>query len=109
VSDSPDDADKPAEKPAVPGVPFTKGDRRINRTRAGPGRPPDKIRAALRNAFDKRRGILEALADDKDEDPNVRMKAMEMLAKYGLGAPSTALDSEGNQTDIPLITFRPQE
>jgi predicted metal-dependent RNase len=90
-------------------MPFAKGDPRINRTKAGPGRTPDKIRAALRNAFDKRREILEAIADDTNEDPNVRMKAMEMLAKYGLGAPSTALDSEGNQTDIPLLSFKPAE
>jgi hypothetical protein len=100
--------EKAAEKPA-PGVPFTKGDKRINRTRAGPGRPPDKIRAALRNAFDKRRFILETLADDADADANVRMKAMEMLAKYGLGTPTAAVDSQGNQTDIPLVAFKPQE
>ncbi len=80
-----DDGDKAEEKPYGNLIPFTKGDKRINRTRPGPGRTPDKIRAALRKAFDKRRDILEGIADDEKERPDVRMKAMEMLAKYGSG------------------------
>lgn len=71
--------------------------------RGGSGRPPDKIRAALRKAFDERIPLLMALAESDDDA--VAMKAMDMLAKYGLGTPTAAVDSEGNQTDIPLMAF----
>jgi hypothetical protein len=105
IEDAPLDAEKAAGK--ATGRPFEKGDKRINRTRPGPGRPPDKIRAALRKAFDDRRSILEGIADDPETDNVTRMKALDMLAKYGLGTPTAAVDSEGNQTDIPLVTFKP--
>jgi hypothetical protein len=105
IEDAPLDAEKAAGK--ATGRPFEKGDKRINRTRPGPGRPPDKIRAALRKAFDDRIATLREIADDEDQKMDYRLKAMDMLAKYGLGTPTAAVDSEGNQTDIPLVTFKP--
>lgn len=72
---------------------FTKGDSRINRTKPGPGRTPDKIRAALRLSFDKRRKALDKFA--ASDDPAVAMKALEMMAKYGIGTTFTPTDEEG--------------
>jgi hypothetical protein len=82
---------------------FEKGDKRINRTKPGPGRPPDVIRAALREAFWKNRKRLMEFAASKD--PAIAMKAMEMIAKYGLGTPTAAVDAAGNQQDLPAIQF----
>ena len=54
---------------------------------SGPGRPPSAIRRALRESFDKRLPVLEKIADSttpetKDSD---RIRAVEVLGKYGLG------------------------
>jgi hypothetical protein len=51
------------------------------------GRPPDAIRRALRASFEKRLPILEEIADGKDPEakPSDRIKAVDTLAKYGLG------------------------
>jgi hypothetical protein len=50
----------------------------------GPGRPPSAIREALRASFDKRITILEEIADGGEQDSD-RLKAVDILAKYGLG------------------------
>jgi hypothetical protein len=80
------------------------------------GRPPSKIREMLRGSFEKRVKVLEAIADGevayrlrKDgEQPSAadlvkmipsvadRLKAMDLIAKYGLGTTSTQTDTEGN-------------
>ena len=56
---------------------------------AGPGRPPDRIRERLRGSFEDRIALLEQIADGllKDEKVTVqdRTRALDMLAKYGLG------------------------
>lgn len=51
----------------------------------GPGRPPSEIRKRLRGSFDERVRILEELADKDDISPADRMKAIDLMAKYGLG------------------------
>ena len=48
----------------------------------GPGRPPSRIKAALRKSFDERIDTLEAIADDEDASLPDRMKALDMMAKY---------------------------
>jgi hypothetical protein len=73
--------------------------------RGGTGRPPDKIREALRGALWKHRARLEEFA--QSDDPSVAMKAMDMLAKYGLGTPTAAVDSEGNQQNLPVLLIQP--
>lgn len=81
-------AKKSAPKSA-PGRPFTKGDPRSGRGprkgAANAGRPPDQIRLACRLAFDERIATLSKFADDAKLDAATRMKAIETLAKYGLG------------------------
>jgi hypothetical protein len=99
--------DNPADNPALRTPAHGKGKLKVGGTNRGAGRPPDKVRAALRRAFDQRIYILQQIADDEELDMANRLKAMDMLAKYGLGTPTAAVDSEGNQTDIPLVTFKP--
>ncbi len=56
-------------------------------TRGAPnaGRPPSEVRAALRQAFADRLPILTDIADDAMLPPSERLRALEMLARHGLG------------------------
>jgi hypothetical protein len=49
------------------------------------GRPPSAIRERLRGSFEERVTILEEIADDPATDPQDRIRAIDLLAKYGLG------------------------
>lgn len=51
-----------------------------------PGRPPSAIREKLRGSFAERVRILEKIADGEALDPSDRMKAIDLMGKYGLGA-----------------------
>jgi len=52
--------------------------------RGGTGRPPSEIRQRLRGSFADRIKILEEIAD-KAEANQDRIRALDILAKYGLG------------------------
>jgi hypothetical protein len=52
----------------------------------GPGRPPSVVREAMLNSFADRLPVLEAIADDPKQRTSDRLKALELLARYGLGA-----------------------
>lgn len=56
--------------------------------KGGLGATPSVIRDALRGSFATRVAILETIADGKLPNAEVgdRIKAIDMLAKYGLGA-----------------------
>jgi hypothetical protein len=51
----------------------------------GPGRPPSQIREQLRGSFEQRIRVLETIADSAVGDDADRMRAIDMMAKYGLG------------------------
>lgn len=51
----------------------------------GPGRPPSALRALLRESFADRVRIAESIADSGEHDASDRLKAIDLLAKYGLG------------------------
>ena len=53
--------------------------------RGGPGRPPSALRARLRGSLDERVGVLEQIADDESASHRDRIKAVDVLARYGLG------------------------
>jgi hypothetical protein len=99
------DTGKSARKSA-PGRPFTPGDPRRGRgpKKGAPnaGRPPDAIRAACRASFDARIATLTAFADDDTLDPSVRMKAIETLAKYGLGTTSENAHAHSGPAGEPI-------
>ena len=51
----------------------------------GIGRPPSAIRERLRGSFDERVAVLEDIADSNAESTADRIRAIDLLAKYGLG------------------------
>lgn len=51
----------------------------------GPGRPASEIRKRLRGSFEERIQILEEIADGKEQSAPDRMKAIDLMGKYGLG------------------------
>src|SRR5438093_8534927 len=53
--------------------------------RGGPGRPPSALRERLRGSFEDRVNVLEGIADNPEADPQDRIRALDVLAKYGLG------------------------
>jgi hypothetical protein len=72
--------------------------------KGGTGRPPSLIRAALRESFDARIQILEEIADGKLYEVKDRIKAMETLAKYGLGTKSEVTGADG--APLNPVVFR---
>ena len=53
--------------------------------RGGTGRPPSAIRERLQGSFDERIETLEAIADSPAESAADRIRAIDLLARYGLG------------------------
>lgn len=51
----------------------------------GGGRPSSALRERLRGSFQERVKVLEEIADDPKADPQDRIRAIDVLAKYGLG------------------------
>jgi hypothetical protein len=77
--------------PRRPGT-FAKGrDPRRNVTKPGTGRIPSLVRAHARGAFATRIPLLERIADGKLKTATVadRLRAIDQLAKYGLGTERT--------------------
>ena len=54
--------------------------------RGGPGKPPSVLRERLRGSLDERVVVLEEIADDETAAHRDRIRAVDTLAKYGLGA-----------------------
>jgi hypothetical protein len=85
--------------------PFQKGDdaRRGHGPKPGApnaGRPPDAVRAACREAFADRVSILTELADKGT--PDIRLRALDMLGRYGLGT-SFTLDATDAPTGVIVL------
>lgn len=49
------------------------------------GRPPSVLRARLRGSFEDRVKVLEEIADDAKLPPVDRIRAIDLLGKYGIG------------------------
>lgn len=54
----------------------------------GTGAPPSEIRARLRGAFAERVGVVESMVDNQALRPADRLRAIDLLARYGLGEQS---------------------
>ena len=61
----------------------------------GTGRPPSEIRAAMRVALADRIHILQDIADGENTSDADRMKALDLLAKYGLGTKAEVTGEDG--------------
>ena len=59
--------------------------RRGGTNRGGPGRPPSAIREQLRGSFEQRIRVLEDIADGKEYSAADRLRAVDLLGKFGLG------------------------
>ena len=53
--------------------------------RGGPGRAPSEIRKQLRGDFRERIQILNRIADDEEMRAGDRIRAVELMARYGFG------------------------
>jgi hypothetical protein len=83
----------------VVGRPFAKDDPRINRTIPGTGRPKNALRSKMRAALEVRLQIAEGIADAEDASNADKLRALDFLAKYGLGSRNSMQKHEHGVTD----------
>lgn len=69
--------------------------------KGGTGRPKDVVRQACLHAFDERVKVLKAIADDKNAAEVDRMRAIDVLGKYGMG-PAQEVKHVGSDSG-PLV------
>jgi hypothetical protein len=60
--------------------------------RGGTGRPPSALRERMRGALEDRVHIAEEIADDPNVSPADRVRALDFLARYGLGTRTELVD-----------------
>lgn len=51
----------------------------------GTGRPPSELREKMRGSLEERLHVAEAIADNPQSSDTDRLRALDFLAKYGLG------------------------
>ena len=75
--------------------------------RGGPGRPPSEIRAACRADFDALRGKLVAIARSRKAKDVDKVRAINVLGKYGLAETLSAADVNHalEQTVAEIVEF----
>ncbi len=62
----------------------------VSRVKAeGMARPPSVIREPCRGSFEDRIVVLEEIADDAKASASDRIRALDLLGKYGLGTSSS--------------------
>lgn len=72
----------------------------------GTGRPPSEIRARLRGSLDARIRIAEEIADDDTASHADRLRALDFLAKYGMGTTVTETDATGATAEKVIRVIR---
>jgi hypothetical protein len=73
----------------------------------GPGRPSSAVRKACTLAFEQRIAVLTAIADGtEDASPSDRIKAIDVLGKYGLGTKQEIAGDPDNPVGLELIVRR---
>jgi hypothetical protein len=71
------------------------------------GRPPSLLRARLRGSLDERVAVVEEIADDPEASAADRIRAVDLLARYGLGADATVSTEDVRErlkASVELIT-----
>ena len=71
--------------------------------KGGTGRPPSKIREAARLAFSERIEVLTAIADDEEAKAVDRIRAIDLLGKFG-GVAELALTTDEQRTTGELTS-----
>ena len=72
---------------------------------SGGGRPPNLIRAACRESFDKRIPILESIADDETASPRARIAAVHELSAIGLPTQQEVAGVDGESIKAEVKVF----
>ena len=73
------------------------------------GRTPSKLRARMRGSLAKRIVIACQIADDPESTKPDKLRALDFLAKYGLGTTVTETDTDGNDAPRPqVIAYIPE-
>jgi hypothetical protein len=67
------------------------------------GTTPKEVRKKLREMFVKNIEVLDKIAKDHKRTPTERMRALEMMGKYGVGIPSTMINDEGDAVQPTLV------
>ncbi len=57
----------------------------------------------MRLALDTRLHVLEQIADDEENTPTERMKALDMLGRYGMGTTVTETDTDGKDVQRSVL------
>jgi len=116
-----ENVEKPGRKPGRLEVPKHGGGLLKRGGTIGPGRPPNAIRQMLRESLINRLDVLEAIADGRavrrvkvgedgaevetwvSPEPGDRIRALDLLAKYGLGTQKEVnLDAEVRHVQISI-------
>lgn len=87
------------------GKPFTKGDPRINRTKAGPGRPPLAYRQALKSMEPQALQTVQSVL--RMAPPAVRLRAAQDVLDRLHGKPKQPIDADitGGLADLLALAF----
>lgn len=74
--------------------------------RGGPGRPPSELRERLRGSLQHRVQVLEEIADDPAALPSDRVRAIEVMLRYGLGPPPVSPEQAPVPAADPVMLER---
>ena len=73
------------------------------------GRPPSPIRDACRQSFDKRIQKLEHIIDDAKSRDADKIRARDLLGKYGIGVLKEVQGAQYDRMEIVLVDEGPKE
>ncbi len=72
------------------------------------GRPPSPIRIRCQGSFAERVPVLEEIIDDPKSRAADRIRAMDLLGKYGLGALKEVQGAQYDRMEIVLVDEGPR-
>ena len=67
------------------------------------GRPPSVIRERCRGSFEERIAVLEEIADDPGVSAGDRIRALDLLGKYGLGTQQQHSGPDGGVIPLGVV------
>ena len=67
------------------------------------GRPPSVIRERCRGSFEDRIAVLEEIADNPEASASDRIRALDLLGKYGLGTQQQHSGPDGGVIPLGVV------
>ena len=80
--------------------------RRGGTNEGGPGRPPSELRRKMRGSLEERLHIAEEIAGKETASDSDRLKALDFLAKYGLGTRQEVTGEDGAAIPTEIVVTR---